>query len=296
MKNHFNWVAIVVACLTSSAMAADQSEGNSEILISGPLEHVDAARDTVTVFGREFTTDRASELSPGETVNVYGSLQPDGSISDAQIEPTTLFGSGADPVYLKGLVTDANAALGQIKIGDTTVDYTQQLASGQFTAPTVGQVIAVQGTQPLVKGVLLASDVGSNVISRFSVPGRPLSVSRSQAGGLTSLATQGSGVKGSATQGSGIKGFATQGSGIGSLATQGSGIGSLATQGSGIGSLATQGSGIGSLATQGSGIGSLATQGSGIGSLATQGSGVASLATQGSGIVALATQGSGSSR
>ena len=252
MKN-INLVAIVVACLSTSAMATNRSDGNPDILISGPLEKVDAARDAVTVFGREFITDRASELSPGQTVNVYGALQPDGSISDAQIEPTSQYGSGSDPVYLKGVVTDANAALGQISIGDTTVDYTQQLASGQFSPPAVGQVVEVRGTQPLVKGVLLASDVGANVISRFSVPGR----------GVASLATQGTGVKR----------FATQGSGIGSLATQGSGVASLATQGSGIGSLATRGSGIASLATQGSGIGSLATHGSGVAALATQGSG-----------------------
>jgi len=275
--------AIILACATGSAIADEQSSQGSELLISGPVEKVDAALGTVTIFGRAISTDKAAEVAPGEVINVYGTLQEDGSISSAVVEPTSLYGSGGDPVYLKGLVSDVDAARAQVKIGDTAVDYTQELAGAEFNPPAVGQVIEVQATQPLVKGVLLASAMGANVVSKFLIPGRAVSA----------LSTQGSGVGRLSTQGSGIGRLSTQGSGIGSLSTQGSGIGSLSTQGSGIGSLSTQGSGIGSLSTQGSGIGSLSTQGSGIGSLSTQGSGIGSLSTQGSGIAALSTQGSG---
>jgi hypothetical protein len=235
--------AVVVAIVGSTAFAAEDSEGKSEIIISGPVERLDIARDTVTVFGREITSDRASELAPGEIVNVYGSLQRDGSIANAEIEPTSIIGSGADAVYLKGIVTDADVTLGQIKIGETTVDYTQQLSVPQFTIPSVGEVTEVQGTQPLVKGVLLASDVGSNVLSKFSIPGKA----------LNALGAQGSGVARLGAQGSGITHLGAQGSGSASLGAQGSGIGSLGAQGSGSASLGAQGSGIGSLGAQGSG-------------------------------------------
>jgi hypothetical protein len=273
MKKYLIRAALLTACATSPVFAADQAESTTEFLISGPLEKVDAALGTVTVFGRDFVTDRASELTQGEIVNVYGSLQKDGSITSPIVEPTAQFGSGADPVYLKGLVTDVNGALGQVQVGDTIVDYTQQLANSEFKEPSVGQVLAVEGTQPLVKGVLLASAMGSNLIARASVP----------RGNLNVLSTQGSGIGALSTQGSGIGRLSTQGSGIGRLSTQGSGVGALSTQGSGVGALSTQGSGVGALSTQGSGIGALSTQGSGVGALSTQGSGVGALSTQGSG-------------
>jgi hypothetical protein len=274
MKSLLVRAAIVLACATGSATAAEQSSQSAELLLSGPIEKVDAALGTVTIFGRDISTDHASDIAPGEIINVYGTLQKDGTISSAVVEPTSLYGSGGDPVYLKGFVSDVDAARAQIKIGGTTVDYTQELAGAEFSAPAVGQVIEVQATQPLVKGVLLASAMGANVVSKFLIPGKSMST----------LSTQGSGVGRLSTQGSGVGSLSTQGSGIGRLSTQGSGIGRLSTQGSGIGSLSTQGSGIGSLSTQGSGVGSLSTQGSGIGSLSTQGSGVGSLSTQGSGI------------
>jgi hypothetical protein len=293
MKTQINVVAMAVALVCGSALAADESGRSPELLLSGPVEKIDRATDSVTVFGREFSAENASELSPSETVNVYGTLQSDGSITDAKLEPTATFASGGDPVYLKGVVTDSDSALGQIKIGDTIVDYTQQLGSATFTIPTVGQVVEVQGTQPMVKGVLLASAVGKNVVSKFNVPGHASSTLATQGSGIRSAATQGSGVHSAATQGSGVYSAATQGSGVYSAATQGSGVYSAATQGSGVYSAATQGSGVYSAATQGSGVYSAATQGSGVYSAATQGSGVHSTATQGSGVYSAATQGSG---
>src|SRR5580698_7980784 len=115
MKSSFVRAAVIAACLGVSTFAAAESDGQTEFLISGPLEKVDAALGTVTVFGRDFVTDRASEMAPGEIVNIYGSLQHDGSITSAIVEPTAVYGSGADPVYLKGLVTDVDVALGEVK-------------------------------------------------------------------------------------------------------------------------------------------------------------------------------------
>jgi Domain of unknown function (DUF5666) len=274
MNSYLVRAAVFAACLVSPVFAVDQSDGKTEFLISGPLEKVDAALDTVTVFGRDFVTDKASELAVGEIVNVYGSLQKDGSIANPVVEPTAQFGSGADPVFIKGLVTDVNGALGQMQVGGTTVDYTQQLASSEFAAPSIGQVIAVEGTQPLVKGVLLASDMGSNLIARASVP-------RSN---LSTLSTQGSGRAAMSTQGSGRAAMSTQGSGRAAMSTQGSGRAAMSTQGSGRAAMSTQGSGRAAMSTQGSGRAAMSTQGSGRAAMSTQGSGLAAMSTQGSGV------------
>src|ERR1035441_7044758 len=96
MNSYLVRAAVFATCLVSPVFAVDQSDGKTEFLISGPLEKVDAALDTVTVFGRDFVTDKASELAVGEIVNVYGSLQKDGSIANPVVEPTAQFGSG-DP-------------------------------------------------------------------------------------------------------------------------------------------------------------------------------------------------------
>ena len=192
MNNYLIRAALIVACATSPVFAADQSGSTTEFLISGPLEKVDAALGTVTVFGRDFVTDRASELAQGEIVNVYGSLQKDGSITNPVVEPTAQFGSGGDPVYLKGLVTDVNDELGQVQVSGTIVDYTQQLANAEFTEPLIGQVLAVEGTQPLVKGVLLASSMGPNFVAHASAPRGSFNVLSTAGSGIAHLSTHGS--------------------------------------------------------------------------------------------------------
>jgi len=72
MNHYVVQAAVLAACLAGSAFAADQVDSRTEFLLSGPVEKVDAALDTVTVFGRDFTTDKAPALTAGEIVTGAG--------------------------------------------------------------------------------------------------------------------------------------------------------------------------------------------------------------------------------
>jgi hypothetical protein len=246
--------ALVVALAAGTAFSEDQNLTGTELLISGPVEKVDAALGTVTIFGREISTNKASQLAPGQIVDVYGSLKSDGSMADTEIDPTPQYGSGGDPVFIKGVVTDVNALLGQAQFGGTTVDYTAQLASAEFTSPSVGEVLAVDGTQPLVKGVILASEIGPDVVPR---------VASVQSRGFASLSTRGGARSSQGIQGGGVGSQGIQGGGVGSQGIQGGGVGSQGIQGGGVGSQGIQGGGVGSQGIQGGGVGSQGIQGGG---------------------------------
>ena len=257
--------ALIAALVAGTALPEEQNLSGTELLISGPVEKVDGALGTVTVFGREITTDKASQLAPGQIVDVYGSLKRDGSIADTEIDPSAQYGAGGDPVFIKGVVTDVNALLGQAQFGGTTVDYTSQLGSAEFTAPSVGEVLGVDGTQPLVKGVILASAIGPDVVA--------VKAASVQSRGFASLSTRGGFRSSQGIQGGGVGSQGIQGGGLGSQGIQGGGLGSQGIQGGGLGSQGIQGGGLGSQGIQGGGLGSQGIQGGGVDSQGIQGGG-----------------------
>jgi len=260
--------ALVVALAAGTTLAEDQNLSGTELLISGPVEKVDGALGTVTIFGREISTDKASQLAPGQIVDVYGSLKSDGSIADTEIDPTPQYGSGGDPVFIKGVVTDVNALLGQAQFGGTTVDYTAQLASAEFTAPSVGEVLGVDGTQPLVKGVILASEIGPNVIAKAaSVQGRGFASLSTRGGARGSQGIQGGGTISQGIHGGGTISQGSQGGGTMSEGIQGGGTISQGIHGGGTISQGIQGGGTISEGIQGGGTISQGIQGGGSNSI-----------------------------
>ncbi len=154
------WVSVAFgAVLGATAMASAYADAGKELLLSGPVEQIDRGGDTVTVLGQKFKAP-ADQLSLGQVVNVYGQLTSDGSITDPVVQGTNRFGTNGDPVFLKGVVTNSDAALGRVGVDGLTIDYTAELANADFTMPSVGDVIAVSGTEPAAKGLLMAAAAG----------------------------------------------------------------------------------------------------------------------------------------
>src|SRR5476651_1687715 len=106
----FNSVGIAIAAIIANASAAHGFEAR-ELLVSAPIQHVGAG--TVTVLGKDFETP-TDGLAIGELVNIYGVLATDGSMTDTVVEGTNAFGGSGDPVFIKGVVSDTNPALGHI--------------------------------------------------------------------------------------------------------------------------------------------------------------------------------------
>jgi hypothetical protein len=159
MKLKFRIMLISGAVAIATAWVSAEAASGRELLISAPIQKLDRSTETVTVLGQSFHADTA-QLSIGEIVKVYGLLQKDGSVSDALVEGTETFGANGDAVFLKGVVTNSDPALGRVEINGLAVDYTSQLGNSQFATPATGDVVALSGMQPTNQGVLVASATG----------------------------------------------------------------------------------------------------------------------------------------
>ena len=223
---------LALGALTGVAAIVTANAGvGRELLFSAPIQQIDQGRDSVTVLGQQFHT-ATTQLSVGQIVNVYGLLQKDGSIQSAVVQSTQAFGTNGDPVFLKGVVTDVDSALGRAQVDGLTIDYTSQLANPSFAVPTVGDVIAIAGSQPAVKGVLVASALGNGA---YAV-------------GLNSGGTSMDGIDASISLSSGTRAAGMSGGGISSAGMSGGGIISAGMSGGGISSAGMSGGGINSLA------------------------------------------------
>ena len=152
-------VATVVMGATLAA-AISASAANLELLLSGPVDSVSARNNTIEVLGRSVQTKDALRVVKGQRVNVYGVLLRNGAIANAVVESVSEYVPGADPVFIKGMVTGSDSSLGVVRVGEAQIDYTNLLYSTTFIAPAVGDVVEFSGTQPASEGIVLASSRG----------------------------------------------------------------------------------------------------------------------------------------
>jgi len=284
----FNSLGVAIAAIVVNASAAHGFEGR-ELLLSAPIQHVGAG--IVTVLGKDFETSTEG-LAIGEVVNIYGVLSADGSMTDTYVEGTTALGGSGDPVFLKGMVSDTNPALGRIQVDGATVDYTNQLANSEFAPPAQGDVIAIAGSQPLVKGVVLATAFGDNAYTAV-MTGGGFKVAAMTGGGLGKAAMTGGGIKSAAMTGGGVGTTAMTGGGVGTTAMTGGGVGTTAMTGGGVGTTAMTGGGVVTTAMTGGGVGTAAMTGGGVGATAMTGGGVGTAAMTGGGVGTTAMTGGG---
>ena len=147
--------ATIVTLVTSYVGGAFANE--RELLLSGPVDAIDTQANSVVVMGRIVETIDAYRVVVGQRINVYGTLEKDGSIGDALLESITTYVPGADPVYVKGVVTQSDSSTGVVQVGAVRVDYTSLLSLTGFAAPSVGDTVEFAGTQPASGGVVLAT-------------------------------------------------------------------------------------------------------------------------------------------
>ena len=156
MNSKTVWTLIAGAVATVGLQPAYSRESFG-LVLKGPVESIDRASRTATVLGQRISIANNAELAVGSVVIVYGRLEATGRISDVAVEDLALFASGADSLYLKGIVTAVSNQVGHLRIGTTDVDYTALLASSRFRVPVSGEVAEFRGTAPKTGGVFLAA-------------------------------------------------------------------------------------------------------------------------------------------
>ena len=154
MKIKTLYFAAAIAALAAST--AIPQEGAS-LILTGPIESVDEAMGTVTVLGQRISVRDSSKVLPGTVVNIYGKLESNGRLAATAMQNLSRFATGADVLYVKGIVTATSFLTGHLRVGGTDVDYTSLLASQDFRVPSLGEVVEFSGTQPNSRGVFLAS-------------------------------------------------------------------------------------------------------------------------------------------
>jgi len=239
-------------CAASADTSATESPG-ADLVAVGPLELVEP--NSVTVLGRDFHVSDTYGLETGTKVAVHGELQLDGSVLNAWVEPVGNYTPGSDVVFETGVVTNVNESLGEMTLSGTNMDYTASLAEVGATAPSVGQTVAVVGTQPVAGGTVLVS------------------ITNATYSAATTAANGQVGMRVAARSGGGARSFAQSGGGANSLAQSGGGANSMAQSGGGANSMAQSGGGASSLAQSGGGANSLAQSGGGANSMAQSGGG-----------------------
>jgi hypothetical protein len=145
----------IAALLMVGLGCAANGEVVGDVVAIGPLDLAEAT--SVTVLGRSYRIADTTGLVAGDKVAVHGSLQLDGSVTDAWVEALGAYSAGADPVFETGVVTGVNESFGRLSIGDSKVDYTAALSESGANAPAVGEIVAVTGIQPAIGGVILGT-------------------------------------------------------------------------------------------------------------------------------------------
>src|SRR5579862_9806198 len=261
----------------------------SDIVAVGPVEVVETG--SITVLGREYKLEDTSGLTTGEKVAIHGALQPDGSASNVHAESLGIYSPGSDTIFETGVVTKVDADSGHFSMAGADVDYTATLAASDSAAPAVGQLVSIEGVQPVAGGVILGSSTSVGISSMtIAMAGRAASVSGS---GALNQSVSGSGALNQSVSGSGALNQSVSGSGA--LNQSVSGSGALNQSVSGSGALNQSVSGSGALNQSGSGSGALNQSVSGSGALnqSVSGSGALNQSVSGSGALNQSVSGSG---
>jgi hypothetical protein len=242
-------------CLAGADTAGTEKPG-ADLVAVGPLELVEPS--SVTVLGREFKVADTYGLETGTKVAVHGELQTDGSVLNAWVEPVGDYTAGADSVYETGVVTNVNESVGEMTLSGTNVDYTAALAEAGAAAPSVGQTVAVMGTQPVAGGTVLVSTTNATGASAVAMlqSGGGLSSAFQSGGGLSSAFQSGGGIRSSFQSGGGARSSFQSGGGLSSAFQSGGGLSSAFQSGGGLSSAFQSGGGLSSAFQSGGGASS----------------------------------------
>lgn len=145
MKTVRNVSAVAVALASTMAYA-----GASNLLVSGRVDSVDAASGTLTVQGHSFKTADARRVVQGQMVNVYGTVNKDGTIANAVLESAPTYSlqssSGKAPTKAAALTGTGNEAEALTGTGDQAEALTGTGDQAEALTGTGDQAEALTGT------------------------------------------------------------------------------------------------------------------------------------------------------
>ena len=159
MKMFTKFTVPVCLALASAAIYPGSPREPYRLLLSGPVESVDNATNTVSVLGHRFVVRSTALILPGHRLDVFGGLASNGSLRAAMVHDTANYVASGDRILMVGAVTAIDQSRGRLYLGGAVIDYTQLLANARFVAPKVGEIVEISGTQPAGRNLILAGRV-----------------------------------------------------------------------------------------------------------------------------------------
>jgi len=247
-------VSLVVVSLLASAAASAGVTGvdrGPELLVIGPVETVDLANRSATILGQHVHT--TAVLAVGDSVAVFGLANRDGSIEAVSVQPRGLYIPGASAIFINGVVQQAQSALGRVVLNGLTVDLTAAMSHGTV-APALGSKLAIYGTQPVSRGLVLVNGIAGTGADVNGIAGT--------GSGVSGIAGTGSSVSGIAGTGASVSGIAGTGARVSGIAGTGAGVSGIAGTGSSVSGIAGTGARVSGIAGTGSNVSGIAGTGS----------------------------------
>lgn len=136
------------------------------VTLKGPVEAVNSQQLTITILGQTLPVSSAvfSQISIGNFLALNESTD---QTTRFLAKISLAYTPGGTKVFISGVVAEVNLSLAKFRIGAQWIDYTRILGTSNFT-PAVGSSVAVLGTQPALKGIVLADS--ANTYNAGSAP------------------------------------------------------------------------------------------------------------------------------
>jgi hypothetical protein len=185
-------------------------------------------------------------LGVGITATVYGSTDPNERAIVKAVKADGEYAAGSTVVFISGTIQKTLPNVGRIVVSGLTVDLTGTMWNG-IVWPSLGSRVEVTGTQPIPRGLILATHVNFGKVRTNGISDTGAG-SNGINGGVSSDGISGTG---RGTQGISGGGAASNGIGGGDLGAQGINGGGAASNGISGGGVGAQGISGGGAASNG---------------------------------------------
>lgn len=212
MKARYLWGFLAILGLGASNAARAETSAEP-LLLLGPVETIDQKESVVVVLGQRLPVRAVGQVEVGETLAVYGTINPNGTFNFSHLQRQGLYVPGATKIVLTGIVQKIAPLYGRATIAGVNVDLVSLAPLEQAPAIRVGSFVQLAGIQPVSGGLVLAQGIGGGATSGISGGARN-GISGGARNGISGGARNG--ISGGAT--SGISGGARNGTSGGAKA------------------------------------------------------------------------------
>ena len=169
------------AVARNADILAIERAASGRLLGIGRIDRISRSRSTVSVLGQKFVllagsaNERfKSDARIGQAAALFGEISGGKYLVDAALRLDGQYVQGASKIYLRGLISSNDKALGRIVIGTAEFDSASLASRSVADRIAKGSMAAVVGTQPQVGGRILIESIRKSPAIDASVgTGRP---------------------------------------------------------------------------------------------------------------------------